>query len=223
MKYLQLPCDYFEQPNIRQAIRKDEGFGEQVLFNLIMKIGHEFQMGDWIKTGLDFKLVPFAYDLNINDWHRACKIKLNEHDKFMEQLDEFKKCDVIDYEKTQYSIWISVPQVAQMTDETNRKTCKKLFGVPHISKEEMQNIIEGNSRTIQEQTRLENIKINNTTTDNTIADSLANNRDNNNIYNKTSSPAPEKQDSDGDTIMLTIGGKKIPFHEFKKHLDDEQE
>ena len=38
MKYLQLPCDYFEQPNIRQAIRKDEGFGELVLFNLIMKI-----------------------------------------------------------------------------------------------------------------------------------------------------------------------------------------
>tara|TARA_Y100000389_G_C17280621_1_gene422757 strand:+ start:115 stop:786 length:672 start_codon:yes stop_codon:yes gene_type:complete len=223
MKYLQLPCDYFEQPNIRQAIRKDEGFGEQVLFNLIMKIGHEFQMGDWIKTGLDFKLVPFAYDLNINDWHRACKIKSNEHGKFMEQLDEFKKCDVIDYEKTQYSIWISVPQVAQMTDETNRKTCKKLFGVPHISKEEMQNIIEGNSRTIQEQTRLENIKINNTTTDNTIADSLANNRDDNNIYNNTSSPAPEKEDNDDDTIMLTIGGKKISFDEYKKHLDDEQE
>jgi hypothetical protein len=214
MKYIQLPCDYFEQPNIRQAIRKDEGFGELVLFNLIMKIGHEFQMGDWVKTGLDFKLVPFAYDLNINDWHRVCKIKSNEHEKFLEQLDEFKKCDVIDYEKTQYSIWISVPQVAQMTDETNRKTCKKLFGVPHISKEEMENIIEGNSRTIQEQTRLDNIKQNKN-----ISDSFTNKED---IYN-TSSSATEDQVIDPDITMIKIGGRKIPFDEYKKSIEEYRE
>jgi hypothetical protein len=214
MKYLQLPCDYFEQPNIRQAIRKDEGFGELVLFNLIMKIGHEFQMGDWVKTGLDFKLVPFAYDLNINDWHRVCKIKSNEHKKFMEQLDDFKKCDVIDYEKTQYSIWISVPQVAQMTDETNRKTCKKLFGVPHISKEEMENIIEGNSRTIQEQTRLDNIKTNNTT-----PDSLANKED---IYN-TSSPVLQAQGSNDEIGMMTINGKKVSVYDMMNQMKEELE
>jgi hypothetical protein len=214
MKYLQLPCDYFEQPNIRQAIRKDEGFGELVLFNLIMKIGHEFQMGDWVKTGLDFKLVPFAYDLNINDWHRVCKIKSNEHEKFLEQLDEFKKCDVIDYEKTQYSIWISVPQVAQMTDETNRKTCKKLFGVPHISKEEMENIIEGNSRTIQEQTRLDNIKTNNTT-----PDSLANKED---IYN-TSSPVLQAQGSNDEIGMMTINGKKVSVYDMMNQMKEELE
>ena len=214
MKYLQLPCNRFEQPIIRQAIRKDEGFGELVLFNLIMKIGHEFQMGDWVKTGLDFKLVHFAYNLNINDWHRVCKIKSNEHIKFMEQLDDFKKCDVIDYEKTQYSIWISVPQVAQMTDETNRKTCKKLFGVPHISKEEMENIIEGNSRTIQEQTRLDNIKTNNTT-----PDSLANKED---IYN-TSSPVLQAQGSNDEIGMMTINGKKVSVYDMMNQMKEELE
>ena len=214
MKYLQLPCDYFEQPNIRQAIRKDEGFGELILFNLIMKIGHEFQMGDWVKTGLNFKLVPFAYDLNINDWHRVCKVKADEHKKFMEQLEEFKKCDVIDYEKSEYSIWISVPHVANMTDETNRKACKKLFGIPHISKEEMENIIEGNSRTIQEQTRLDNIKTNNTT-----PDSLANKED---IYN-TSSPVLQAQGSNDEIGMMTINGKKVSVYDMMNQMKEELE
>ena len=74
MKYLQLPCNYMEQPSIRMAIREDVAFGELVLLNIILKLGHEFNMGDWRKTGFDFNLVPYAYDMAIHDWYSTCKV-----------------------------------------------------------------------------------------------------------------------------------------------------
>jgi hypothetical protein len=101
-----------------------------------------------------------------------------------------------------------------MTDETNRKTCKKLFGVHHISKEETENIIAGNSRIIQEQTRLDNIKQNKN-----ISDSYTNKED---IYN-TSSSATEDQVIDPDITMIKIGGRKIPFDEYKKSIEEYRE
>ena len=158
MKYLQLPCNYMEKSNIRMAIRKDIAFGELVLFNLMMKVGKEFAFGDWRKSGFDFDLVPFGYDMAIHDWYDKCKVKDNEHDKFWELMNELQKFKVIEFKKTEYSCWISIPQIADMTDETQRKDCKALFGRGRLTAEELKLIVENKkelSGVSQEQIREE--------------------------------------------------------------------
>ena len=168
MKYLQLPCNYMEQPSIRMAIREDVAFGELVLLNIILKLGHEFNMGDWRKTGFDFNLVPYAYDMAIHDWYSTCKVKENEHKKFWGLLDNLQKFNVIEYKKTEYSLRIEVPQVAEMTDETNMKKCKNLFGKGRLTADELKLHAlkeKDNSGTSLEQIRGENNTLNNTTQD----------------------------------------------------------
>lgn len=160
MKYLQLPCNWFEQPIIRQAIRKDEGFGFKVIANLLLKIGNEFQMGDWVKSGYNFDQVPFSYDMTIKDWKGVCMVTDDEDKKFWELLSESAKLGLLSFKKSEYSMIITLPQVADMQDETNRKTTKKLFGKPRLSADEMKAIAEGKSGNILEQTREEDIKQN---------------------------------------------------------------
>jgi hypothetical protein len=160
MKYLQLPCNWFEQPIIRQAIRKDEGFGFKVIANLLLKIGNEFQMGDWVKSGYNFDQVPFSYDMTIKDWKGVCMVTDDEDKKFWELLSESAKLGLLSFKKSEYSMIITLPQVADMQDETNRKKTKKLFGKPRLSADEMKAIAEGKSGNILEQTREEDIKQN---------------------------------------------------------------
>jgi len=219
MKYLQLPVNYMEQPNIRTAIRKDEGFGELVLFNLIMKIGKEFQFGDWRRTGFDFDLVPYAYDMAINDWYSQCKVKDNEHEKFWDLMNELQKFDVIEFKKTEYSCWISVPQTSEMTDEVNMKKCRELFGRGRLTADELKLIAESKkelSGNIPEQIREENIKPNNTKTD-----SLANKED---IYkgNNTSSPQPKAKGSD-DEHTFNFNGNKVSLDDWLEHQRKEKQ
>tara|TARA_Y100001958_G_C21246319_1_gene576700 strand:+ start:4427 stop:4984 length:558 start_codon:yes stop_codon:yes gene_type:complete len=140
MKYLQLPCNWFEQANVRNAIRRDEAFGFQVLGNLILKVGSEFNFGDWIRSGFDFDLVPFGYEMTNKDWYRKCMIKDSQHNQFWELLTELKKFDVLDYKRTEYSMWLCIWQLSSMTDESNRKACKSLFGKGRLSLDEIKEI-----------------------------------------------------------------------------------
>ena len=211
MKYLQLPCNWFEQPIIRQAIRKDEGFGFKVIANLLLKIGNEFQMGDWVKSGYNFDQVPFSYDMTIKDWKGVCMVTDDEDKKFWELLSESAKLGLLSFKKSEYSMVITLPQVADMQDETNRKTTKKLFGKPRLSADEMKAIAEGKSGNILEQTRLDNIKQNKT-----ISDSFTNKEDK---YN-TPSSATDDQVIDSDMTMIKIGDRKIPFDEYKKSIEE---
>ena len=160
MKYLQLPCNWFEQPIIRQAIRKDEGFGFKVIANLLLKIGNEFQMGDWVKSGYNFDQVPFSYDMTIKDWKGVCMVTDDEDKKFWELLSECVKVGLLEFKKSEYSMIITLPQVADMQDETNRKKTKEIFGKPRLSADEMKAIAEGKSGNILEQTREEETREN---------------------------------------------------------------
>lgn len=162
MKYLQLPCNWFEQSNIRHAIRKDKGFGFKVLANLILKVGNEFQMGDWVRSGYDYDQVPFSYDMTISDWISTCMVTDDEEEKFWELLSECQKIGVLSFDKQEYSMTIVIPQVADMQDESNRKKTKALFGKPRLSAEEMRDISEGKSGNILEQTKQKDIKQQNT-------------------------------------------------------------
>ena len=215
MKYLQLPCNWFEQPIIRQAIRKDEGFGFKVLANLILKIGNEFQMGDWVRSGFDHDQVPFGYDMTIADWKSTCMVKDDEDKKFWELLSECARLGLCVFKKSEYSMTIIFPQVADMQDETNRKKTKEIFGNPRLSADEMKEIAERISGNILEQTRLEDTKLNS---------GLVDKDNNNNILTNTSSPHPQGKGSDDDIHTMNINGKKVDVMEYiANHKKAEEE
>jgi hypothetical protein len=98
--------------------------------------------------------------MTIKDWKGVCMVTDDEDKKFWELLSESAKLGLLSFKKSEYSMIITLPQVADMQDETNRKTTKKLFGKPRLSADEMKAIAEGKSGNILEQTREEDIKQN---------------------------------------------------------------
>ena len=80
--------------------------------------------------------------------------------KFWELLSECVKVGLLEFKKSEYSMIITLPQVADMQDETNRKKTKEIFGKPRLSADEMKAIAEGKSGNILEQTREEETREN---------------------------------------------------------------
>jgi hypothetical protein len=146
MKFLQLPCDFFKLPEIRQAIRKDKAFGRQVLMDLLLAIGTQFQMGDWHRSGCNLDLVPYGYDFHNDDLFSICDIN-NEikKQKFWDLLSECSKTGVIVFRRGDYNTNIVIEYINDMKDESQQKVSRKLFGKAKLSIAEMKQIAEDES------------------------------------------------------------------------------
>ena len=204
MKYLQFPTDYFDQAHVLHAIRKDEAFGERVLMKLILEVGQHFQMGDWRRTGFDFKLIPYGYDFNKKRLLQTCHCDSKEQAmKFLDLLEECQKVNILKFRNEEYSIWIEIVQLNEMSDESQEKTTRALFGKGKLTEDEIKYIADNKdmlSGKSKEQNRLILNNINNNKSSNNNSNNIGNN-------NTSSSQAQSDKGSDGGSIDYSSIGQ----------------